>query len=411
MACLAGCGGGRSAKAPEKPRAVRVVTAASRPLVTTVTAVGTLAAAERADLSFKVPGRLRSLRVDIGSRVAQGEVLADLEPRDYIVRLERARASLHQARARLGLPKDGESDEVETASTGIVRQEKAKWDEARAQLARSRSLLAEGLLSRASFDVVEANYKVAESQYHDALEEVENRRGILAERRVDVELAANQLKDTELRSPFAGAVQQRRAGLGEFVASGSPVLVLVRTNPLRLRLDVPEREATGVRAGQRVAVRLDGEASSKDGGNVWQGLVARVSPALEEASRALVVEAEIPNPKGALRPGSFVRAEIETSAGRPALVVPKGSLVEFAGIEKVVLAKDGKALERPVVTGLRAGDFVEITSGVKAGDLVVLEPGNLATGMPIEPEPVHAATIPGASPTAAVPSVVGSGAP
>jgi len=103
--------------------------------------------------------------------------------------------------------------------------------------------------------------------------------------------------------------------------------------------------------------------------------------------RVQVVKAE----KGLLRPGSFARAVILTESGGDSVVVPSSSLVLFAGIEKVVTVKDGKALERPVTTGRRAGDVVEIVSGLEDGEAVVVKPGNLATGMPVE---IVAASVP-----------------
>ena len=375
LALAPACGG---RKPPvETPKSVRLVATSRQPLARTVSAVGTLAAEDRAELSFRVPGRLARLRVDIGSRVVAGAVLAELEKDEYVYRLQGARAALLQARARLGLPPDGTADEVEAEATAVVRQNRARMEQAAAELARSKSLLDQGLLSRSSFDVVEANFKVADSQYNDSLEEVNNRRAVLLQRRSDLALAEQQLLDTSLVAPFAGGIQARRANAGEYLAAGTPVLTLVKISPIRLRLEIPERDARLVRIGQAVRVRSEGDTA------VWTGKVARVSPALEEASRSLVVEAEIPNPEGALRPGAFVKAEIDSEAGGPALVVPAASVVVFAGIEKVVTVKDGKALERPVVTGRRAGDVVEIISGLTQGDLVVEKPGNLATGMPV----------------------------
>jgi RND family efflux transporter MFP subunit len=377
----AGCGESSGARPAETPREVRLVATTRKDLARSVSAVGTLAAEERADLSFKVPGRLRKLHVDIGSRAEAGDVVAELEKTEYQLRLERARAALEQARARLGLPTDGASDDVEPEKTAIVRQNKAKMEQAAAELARNRSLLSEGLISHAIFDVVEANFKVAESQYHDALEEVNNRRGILAERRSSVALAAQELTDTSLMAPFSGSVQERKANAGEYLAAGTAVLSLVKLNPIRLRLEIPEREARSLRKGQAVSVRIEGE------GTVWTGSVARVSPALQETNRSLIVEAEIANPKGALRPGSFVKAEIDAGSGGAVLVVPASSVIVFAGIEKVVTVRERKALETSVVTGRRAGDLVEIVSGLKEGDLVVDKPGNLATGMAVVPGP------------------------
>jgi RND family efflux transporter MFP subunit len=393
VALLAACGGKKPPA--EKPRAVRLVPAARRPLPKSITAVGTLAAEDKAELSFKVPGRLEKLFVDIGSSVASGAVVAQLEREEYAYRVAGARAALLQARARLGLPPDGAGDEVEAESTAVVRQNRARMEQAKAELVRSQSLLDQGLLSRSAFDVAEANFKVADSQYNDSLEEVNNRRGILLQRRSDLAIAEQQLRDTSLVAPFSGGVQARRANLGEYVLAGAPVLSLVKTSPIRLRLEIPEREARYVTMGLPVTVRREGDTAA------FTGTVARISPALEESNRSLIVEAEIPNPNGALRPGAFVRAEIVSDAGGPALVVPASSVVVFAGIEKVVTVKEKKALERPVVTGRRTAEAIEIVSGLADGDLVVEKPGNLATGMPVQPESGAAETAP--RPTAATP--------
>ena len=118
--------------------------------------------------------------------------------------------------------------------------------------------------------------------------------------------------------------------------------------------------------------------------DAWPGRIVRLSPAIEEANRSLIVEAEVDNSKGLLRPGSFARAEIQTESGGDSLVVPASSLVLFAGIEKVVTVREGKALERPVTTGRRAGEAVEILSGLEAGEPVVVKPGNLTTGASVE---------------------------
>jgi RND family efflux transporter MFP subunit len=388
--CLsaASCTGGRADSRPsaDAPRRVQVVKAEKRLIPRTVVAVGTLAAEERAELGFKVPGRLARWDVDLGSRVAAGAVLAELDARDYELRRDRARAALEQARARLGLPVGGDDDGLVPEGVGVVRQAKARLDQAKVTLERSRELRDQGILAQAEYDTTAAAFKVAESQYNDSLEEVNNRRGILAERRSDLALAEQQLTDSRLVAPFSGAVQQRRANLGEYLAAGAPVLTLVKLTPLRLRLDVPEREALNVREGQSVAVRTEGATDA------WPGRIVRLSPAIEEANRSLIVEAEVDNSKGLLRPGSFARAEIQTESGGDSVVVPASALVLFAGIEKVVTVREGKALERPVTTGRHAGDAVEILSGLEQGELVVVKPGNLTTGAAVEVSPAAVPT-------------------
>lgn len=370
-----------SHSAAEQPRRVQVVKAEKRKIPRTVVAVGTLAAEDRAELGFKVAGRLDRWNVDLGSQVTAGSVLAELDARDYELRRDRARAALEQARARLGLPVAGNDDGLDPQAVGIVRQAKARLEQATVNLNRSRELRDQGILAQAELDATEAAFKVAQSLHDDALEEVNNRRGILSERRSDLALAQQQLTDTRLRAPFSGAVQQRRANRGEYLAAGAPVLTLVKLTPLRLRLDVPEREALNIRFGQEVAVRTEGATDA------WTGRIVRLSPAIEEANRSLIVEAEVDNSRGLLRPGSFARAEIVTESGGDAVVVPASSLVLFAGIEKVVTVKDGKALDRPVTTGRRAGDAVEILSGLQDGEAVVVRPGNLTTGAAVEISP------------------------
>jgi multidrug efflux pump subunit AcrA (membrane-fusion protein) len=373
------CSGKAASKgAGEGPRRVQVVKAERRKIPRTVVAVGTLAAEERAELGFKVAGRLARWDVDLGSLAKAGAPLAELDATDYVLRRDRARAALEQVRSRLGLPVGGDSDDIDPQDVGIVRQAKARLEQASVNLDRSRELRDQGILAQADFDATEAAFKVAQSLYNDALEEVNNRRALLAERRSDLALAEQQLTDTRLLAPFSGAVQQPRANLGENLAAGAPVLTLVKLTPLRLRVDVPEREASNVRRGQDVTVRVEGTAEG------WPGKIVRLAPALEESNRSLIVEAEVDNSKGLIRPGSFARAEIVTEAGVDSLVVPSSSVVVFAGIEKVVTVKDGKALEKPVTTGRHTGEAIEILAGLEAGEPVVVKPGNLATGVAVD---------------------------
>ena len=163
--------------------------------------------------------------------------------------------------------------------------------------------------------------------------------------------------------------------------SGAPVATLVKIHPLRLQLAVPERAAAGVRAGQEVRVSVDGDPS------VHRGRVVRLSPSIQEQNRTLTIEAEVPNPTGVIRPGSFARAEIVIAADQPAVFVPASAIVVFAGIEKVLTVREGKTQERRVVTGRREKDRVEITEGLRAGEPVVVEPGNLAGGQPVVVKP------------------------
>jgi RND family efflux transporter MFP subunit len=376
----AACGDASSAASrgavPAGAASVKVVRLQLEPLARSVTVSGTLAAEEQVTLSFKVTGRVEELRVDLGSIVNKGDVIASLTPTDFELRLRQSDAALQQARARLGLDPNGDSDTVDVDQTAVVRQARAAMNEARRMRERVATFVERGISAKADLEAADAALEIAEGRHQDALEEVRNRQAVLAQRRSEVAIARQQLDDTTLRAPIEGVVRERQVFAGEYRAAGTPIVTVVRQHPLRLQLAVPERAATMLRVGQPVRVTIEGDTT------IYEGRVTRVSPSIEEGTRTLPIEAEIPNREGKLRPGTFAKADIVTSQD-PSLVVPQSALVVFAGVEKVLVVKDGKAIEQRVRTGLRLGDRVELLDGVKAGDLVILSPGGLAGGSPV----------------------------
>ena len=359
------------------PRQVKTAVVAETPFGETVTANGTLAAYDQTTVSVKVPGRVRTISVDLGSVVSRGQVIAQVDSEDYRLRVQQSEASLAQARARLGLAPDGPDDRIDPEQTATVRQARAVLDEARQARDRAARLVEQGVIAKAEFDSASATFKVAEGRYQDAYEEIRNRQGILAQRRSELALARQQLKDTSVVAPLDGIVQEKRTSVGEFLAAGAPVVNIVKMDPLRLRAEIPERESQTVRAGQDVRVTVDGNT------NVYLGKIMRLSPVIAEQNRILMVEADVRN-NGTLRPGSFAHAEIITNDAKMAVTVPNNAIVTFAGIEKVIVVQNGKALEKPITTGRRTTDFTEIVTGINVGEKVIVDPGNLQSGQAVE---------------------------
>ena len=347
------------------------------PLERTTAALGSLVAFDQATISVKVPGRLRTITVDLGSLVQRGQLIAQIEPQDYQLRVQQAEAAVAQARVRLGLPATGTNDNIDQDQTSVVRQARVLAEEARANRDRLASLLEQGITPRAQVDTAEASYKVALSRLEDAREEIHNRRAVLVQRRSELEIARQQLADVSVHAPFDGAIQEKRASVGEYLAAGAPLATIVRMDPLRLRAEVPEREVPNIRVGQTVRVTTEGDP------NVYTGRIARLSPSITPQNRMLMVEAEVKNTNGALRPGSFARAEIVTDDRGMSLTVPTRSIINFAGIEKIIVVKDGKAVEKSITTRRRTTEWTEVVSGVTVGEAVVLEPGNLQSGQAV----------------------------
>jgi RND family efflux transporter MFP subunit len=364
-----------------EPRPVKVVPAQELVTDRRVSATGTLAADEQVVLGTKVAGRIAELPVDLGSRVQRGQTVATLDPTDARIRVEQAVAGLQQARARVGLPAQGTDDRIDPEQTALARQARALLDEAKLTRERADRLWTQQLIARAQVDATVSGLEVAEGRYQDALEEVRNRQAVLLQRRSELELARQQLTDTVVASPIDGAVSEKKASVGEFLAAGAPVVTLVKIHPLRLRLAVPEREAAGARIGQTVLVTVEGAPGEH------RGRVARMSPAIAEQTRSLTIEAEVPNESGALRPGAFAKVDIVVAGDVRMVTVPASALVVFAGVEKVLTVDKGKAVEVRVQTGRRQGDRIEVVSGLAAGTLVVAQPGNLTQGQPVSVQP------------------------
>ncbi len=358
------------AELPLAPKNLKTVRVELRPMERTVTVFGSLAPLDHATLSAKVAGRLQTVAADLGSPVRQGDLLAQIEPQDFELRLRQIEASLAQARARLGLPLTGDDDKVDLDGTSAVQQARAVLEEAARARARAQQLVEKGIAPKAELETAQAAHDVALNKHRDALEEVRNRQAQLAERRADLAIARQQLADTRLLAPFDGVVQERHARRGESLNASAPLLTLVRMDTLRIRLEVPEREAVRLQIGQPVRFRVEGIT------NTFTATLQRLSPTIRDDNRMLAAEADVKNP-GALRPGHFTRAEIIVAPAEPTLCVPRSAITTFAGIEKVFVLKEGRLAERAIRTGRISGDWMEVLDGLKSGDEIAANAGGL----------------------------------
>src|SRR5262245_61711166 len=324
---------GRPDHSAAATRQVETIVAEEKGIDQLVVVTGTLAADQEVVLGFKVSGRLADIPVDLGSSIEKGQPIARLDTTDFELRVRQADAALQQARVRLGLSPDAADSSVNLENTAIAKQARAEMDAARSRLERAKQLFDKGLLPKADFDTTNSGYKVAEAKYEDSLEEARNRQALLAQRRSELEITRQQLADSVLYAPISGMIRQRNANSGQYLSAGTPVATVVQMHPLRLRTSVPEREARMIRTGQSVRVTVEGAPGTHE------GRVARISPSFDESNRTLLVETEVSNIAGVLRPGAFSRAEIVVAAGYRALLVPQAAIVSFAGIDRVFTVK------------------------------------------------------------------------
>ena len=364
----AACGSANGASTPERatdPAAVPVTTVAAieRPITRFIRVTGTLAAEEQADVAAETQGRVVGTPVERGTRVATGADLIRIAPAEASAQAAEAEANAAQIESRLALA-DGGAFDIDRVPE--VANARASLTLAQGDYDRAKMLHEKKLLSQAEFDQRSAQAEVARRQYDIARNAAAQQYQALLGAQARVSLARKALADTVVRAPFAGVVGERLVSVGDYVTRGTKVVSVMRTNPLRLQLTVPQQFSPEVGVGRAVSLEVDTAP-----GRVFTGQVRYVSPALQTDSRTLIVEAGVDNADGSLKPGSFATAQIEQAANTPGVLVPAAAVRTVSGTARVFVVADGRAEERLVTTGQAVGDLVEITTGLKAGEQVV----------------------------------------
>jgi multidrug efflux pump subunit AcrA (membrane-fusion protein) len=292
--------------------------------------------------------------------------VAVLDLADFRLRVEQSATALAQAAARLGVPLDGSADQIEPEQTALARQARAQLTQATAQRNRTAALHRDGILSKAELDTAEADFRVAEARYQEALEEVRSRRALVAERLAALRLAEQSLADATLRAPFDGAVRERHLSVGAYLEVRAPVATIVRSIAPAAARRAGAR-AAGVRVGQPVRLRAENATV------IGEGKVVRLSPAIDERTRTLLVEAEIERGRRAPA-GGFATADVVIDPEVPAVLVPADALVTFAASRR---ARRRRQQDRRDARARWAFGDGSVLEGPRRRRTIVAEPGNL----------------------------------
>ncbi|MEX2114317.1 MAG: efflux RND transporter periplasmic adaptor subunit [Pirellulales bacterium] len=385
VAALSGCSHQREQLPPEaadasrNPAAVKVTASpvVLRPVQRYVGLVGTLHAYEEAVIGAEVGGRVRKVMHDVSDRVRPGEVLVEIDPTDYQLRVRQSQKELQVELAKLGL------SEAPTARTDVTRipvvvQARLRRDNAQTRLDRAKTLVQKKAAPEEELTERLSEFRVAQAEYdNQVLLAKAGIASILVKQEV-LAMAEQQLKDTLVHVPAPSlaipggadeveyAITQRPVSEGEYVMEGAELFKLVIEHPLKFRGRVPERRIGEVRVGQVAKVFSAAYAQPFD------GEVTRINPAIDPATRAFEVEILISNPERQLKPGGFAKTGILTELDEQAVTVPLEALVSAAGVTKIFLVENGLAKEVQVNTGTQETDWVEIADPtLPAGALVV----------------------------------------
>lgn len=403
-----------SSKAEPEPVTVTLATVTKRPIRRAVPIVGTFFGLDEVALSPKVEGRVAKILKDVGDFVRPGELLLQVEEIDFRLAVDEAQRALDLELARLGLsaPPDGEFDVKKLPS--VLRAESLSRN-AVAKRERVRNMGQAATPEQR--EQVETDCEIAEANYRQALMDAEATWAAVRLRQASLATAKQRLSECQVRVPspspqrqneakealaaagmnvasprdFAYVIAERMVSEGEMVRgmAGGPLFRLVLDRPLKLQGTVPERHATEVRVGQPVSIHVEAFP-----GEAFSGIVARVNPTVDRASRTFQVEVLVPNLDRRLRAGSFAKAEILAPRDVETLTVPEQALETFAGVTKVFVVEKGLARAVPVRTGMRleiTGEqgrresWLEVSGELKPGQQVASSgQSQLADGTPVK---------------------------
>jgi multidrug efflux pump subunit AcrA (membrane-fusion protein) len=332
----------------------------------------------QAAITPKIIAPVKQFYVNRGSRVHAGQLLAVIENRDLAAAETETKGTYHQAEATY---------QIETTSALPEEWQKAEYDlkaakenyDAQQKIYDSRKkLYDEGALPRKDYDQSLVALTQAKSQYEVAAmhmeslqaagkkQQLKSAEGQLTSAKGKYEGASAQLAYSEIRSPIDGVVTDRPTYPGETPPPGTPLLTVMDTSSVIAKAHIPQEQAAQLKTGDHAAIKVPGDVEA-------EGKVALISPALDPNSTTIEVWVEAPNPEGHLRPGSSVTVEMLAQTVNDALVVPSSAVLKTPeGAEAVMVVQDGKAAQRPVETGVRDGDRVQITKGLTGNETVIV---------------------------------------
>lgn len=322
------CGGESAAGGEGNGRAgVDAVVARVDTIRVEIRSVGSLEADQRVEMAAEAAGRITSIAFREGEAVRRGRVLLRVDERKLAA-------------------------EVDAGEAALARTEREAKNLER-QVERNRALLEAGAISPQAFDDLETAYETALSRAEEA--------------RAGLAVARARLEEAMIRAPFDGTVGAREVDVGDYVSAGDPLFVLVDDDPLEIEFRVPERYSARLERGSPVRLTLSSHPDRP-----FEGEVTFISPVVDVQSRTVALKAAVPNPERELRPGQFANVVLGLELRPDAVLVPEAAVVPRAGRTLVFIVRGGRAVQREVALGERAGGRVEVLAGVAGGDTVIV---------------------------------------
>ena len=366
LATTGGCSRSNAAQAHGKDdvaRPVKVAPVRQETIHRAVEVVGTLAAVDEVTVSSEAEGRVSRLLNDLGDRVTAGQVLMELDREKPQYNFDEQKAALARALAQYGAPDPSHLPPAE--QTPDVEKARAEMVQAQQAFDRAEQLYQRQLVPKQNLDDADAQLRSKKASYDSALQNAKNLSANIDASDAAMKLADRQLRDTLIRAPFDGYVEKRMVNLGEYVKIQTPVMAVVRMDPLKVTAEIPEKMAPWIKIGQVVELHVDAYPDK-----TLTGKISRISPAVDTSTRAFPFEALVPNADALLKPGTFARVHIVSDKTEQVMTIAYAEIQYRYGVNRVFVVNDGRLAAHELKVGDRVGDRIEVIEGVKPGDVI-----------------------------------------
>jgi multidrug resistance efflux pump len=335
------------------------------------------------DLFPKVSGYLERMNVHIGDRVNQGQVIAQIDPTDYLNKVREIEAKVAQARAQMTEVETGTRTEELRQAEEAVRQAQSRFENARLQHERVGALFKRQVMSKKEADAAEMEYSVAEAQLASSQQQLKLLRegarkevrdatqAKLKEMEAILEQERARLRDTKIVAPFSGEISRKYVDAGAFVSPSSPstpLVNLVHTETLKIIANILEKDIPLLKGGMKAKIQVGAYPD-----RIFEGRVEKINSALDLTTRTLQAEVYIPNPVRTLKPGMFSNVEIVLLEKPHALVIPREAIIETGGETAVFVVEGKQAVRKSVILGYEQDRMVEVLKGLDEGNLLIIK--------------------------------------
>jgi RND family efflux transporter MFP subunit len=356
-----------------------VVSASRSTLANKLTVAGVFLPYQEVELHAKVAGYIRSINVDIGDKVKEGQVLATLDVPELQAQVEGAQASVRRTQAEIA------------RATNDVARAKANYNALHAAAVRLKqaSNARPGLIAEQELDDAQAKDDAAAAQVDAAKSAYEAMLQQLGVSQAQQQQMSSMVDYSRITAPFNGVITWRYADTGALIQAGTsnagsaPVVKIAQISTLRLRLPVPESLAPYVRNSDSATIHIDAL------NRTIAGTVARSTKALDPATRSMQVEVDVTNADGSLSPGMYAEVSLNIWRSGNALVLPINAVYRDGNTQTLYLVNTQNKVERRNVTlGVTTANQAEILNGLRDGEQVIIanqasfQPGELVTPKP-----------------------------